>query len=255
MCCHNIKDEDTWTPEASRSLSTRKHSKHPKPPSQGQPGSLTRCLALQSKQERAARNPNRDSNSRAGKGNFKGSVDLCPFPAYTVALEMLSLAANLMVSRRHRHGARTPSWPTSPKPHRCVQFIVSRILLLALLLTIPLSSSNSLSSSSHNPALIIQFVIRILLLALCFHHLLHLIANNAIANAVVTVVRLPKTAPHDHWSPPFAPLLSRADKNFDSNNFMRSFWLSIIFFVASLCSMVSFKKNTTVDMIQILHVI
>jgi hypothetical protein len=119
-------------------------------------------------QERAARNPNRDSNSRAGKGNPKGSVDLCPSPAYTAALEMLSPAVNLMASRRHRHGARTPSWPTSPKPHRRVQFIVSRIL--ALLLTIPLSSSNSSSPpprSSHNPALIVQFiVIRILLLAL-----------------------------------------------------------------------------------------
>ena len=63
----------------------------------------------------------------------RSHMDLCPSPAYVGALEMLSPAVNLMASRRHRHGARHPPWPGSPKPHRRVQFIVSRILLGLLL--------------------------------------------------------------------------------------------------------------------------
>ncbi|KAG0566330.1 hypothetical protein KC19_7G055300 [Ceratodon purpureus] len=75
-------------------------------------------------QERAARYPHRNSNSRAGRGHARSSMDLCPSPAYTAALEMLSPAVNLMASRRHR-GARNSPWPGSPKPHRRVQFILS----------------------------------------------------------------------------------------------------------------------------------
>lgn len=55
------------------------------------------------------------------------SLDLCPSPAYSAALEMLSpAAATLMASRRHRGSRTLPP----PKPHRRVQFIVSFLMLM-----------------------------------------------------------------------------------------------------------------------------
>lgn len=91
-------------------------------------------------QERAARNS--QTNSQAGRSHARSPMDVCPSPAYTAALEMLSPAVNLMASRRHRHGARHSPWPSSPKPHRRVQFIVSVITILPsiALHTIPFTS-------------------------------------------------------------------------------------------------------------------